>query len=71
MNGKEIEQTDCAEEKTYLLPFTWKRNEFSWIRVEIRDISGQLLAFVNPVFQGQPAPTLKRWSDIKSWLQQL
>jgi hypothetical protein len=71
MNGKEIGQTECSEDQTYLLPFTWKRNEFNWIRVEVRDISGQLLAFVNPVFQGQPVPTLKRWSEIKTWLEQL
>jgi hypothetical protein len=44
--------------------FTLKSGETSWIRFEIRSVTGELLSFVNPIFTGKKDPFLKTWGDL-------
>ncbi len=46
------------------LESTWAHNRFQWIRAEIRDAEGRLLAFVNPVYSGETSRRLTYWSEV-------
>ncbi|PLR77018.1 hypothetical protein CU633_12410 [Bacillus sp. V3-13] len=42
----------------------WKDNSYHWLRIEIRSIDGNLLAFTNPVYYGRKEPTVQTWGEL-------
>ncbi|TYR78189.1 hypothetical protein FZC66_20300 [Priestia megaterium] len=42
----------------------WKDQSYHWLRVEIRSIDGELLAFTNPVYYGKKQPTVQTWGEL-------
>ncbi|MDP4095810.1 CehA/McbA family metallohydrolase [Paenibacillus sp. P96] len=47
----------------------WPNEGLHWVRAEVRDAEGGLLAFTNPVYKGQPVPALATWNELKSKLE--
>ncbi|MCA1320474.1 CehA/McbA family metallohydrolase [Bacillus tianshenii] len=44
--------------------FSWEKNGWSWLRFEIRSANGILLAFGNPIFEGEKETSFDRWGDV-------
>jgi len=44
--------------------------EWQWIRLEIRNQSGELLGYVNPVYKGHKEPTYKTFGEIADKLNE-
>ncbi|MFB5268661.1 CehA/McbA family metallohydrolase [Paenibacillus enshidis] len=47
----------------------WPDEGLHWVRAEVRDGEGRLLAFTNPVYKGEPVPSLATWGDLKKKLE--
>ncbi|MCO7124799.1 CehA/McbA family metallohydrolase [Sporolactobacillus shoreicorticis] len=43
---------------------TFERADYHWVRVNIRDTSGRLVGFTNPVYFGNKQPVLLTWGDV-------
>ncbi|MBS8265721.1 hypothetical protein DYI25_14940 [Mesobacillus boroniphilus] len=44
--------------------FSWSKDEWNWLRFEIRDQDGKLLAFANPVYSGEKNPSIATWGEL-------
>jgi hypothetical protein len=64
VNGLVMETKPLYEGGTITKDFSWDRAEVNWGRFEIRDSTGNLLAFNNPFYQGSKAPSLKTWGEL-------
>ncbi|WP_456277506.1 CehA/McbA family metallohydrolase [Bacillus sp. AK128] len=53
-----------AEGGTITRNVRWSEGAVAWFRFEIRDLDGVLLAFGNPIFQGEKDKTLQTWADL-------
>ncbi|USB34123.1 CehA/McbA family metallohydrolase [Paenibacillus sp. YPG26] len=69
VDGVEAGLTGCGKGGDYTYSFTWPSGEYHFIRAEIRDSAGGLLAFTNPVYQGTPVPKLSTWGELKVQMQ--
>ncbi|WP_433945753.1 CehA/McbA family metallohydrolase [Paenibacillus sp. SN-8-1] len=69
VDGLEAGLTGCSQGGTYTYSFTWPPGEYHFIRAEIRDSSGSLLAFINPIYQGTPVPKLSTWGELKAQMK--
>jgi hypothetical protein len=63
-NGTEVMKKECSPAVTE--SFQWQKNELNWLRFEIRDQDGKLLAFANPVFAGEKKPSIATWGELMS-----
>ncbi|OZI11430.1 hypothetical protein CEW92_11775 [Bacillaceae bacterium SAS-127] len=63
-NGEIVEQHLIDGSSEYKSSTQWKTGEFVWRRVEIRNEKGELMAFTNPVFSGQKAPSIEKWGEL-------
>ncbi|MDQ0219210.1 hypothetical protein ELQ35_11655 [Peribacillus cavernae] len=54
------------EERGHSSSFTvnWKDKAYHWLRLEIRNVSGELLAFSNPVYYGKKQPKVQTWGEL-------
>jgi hypothetical protein len=56
-----------VNEVSYEYTLSWDLEVFHWIRLEVRDEQGQLLALVNPIYCGSPIPKKRLWSEFVNW----
>lgn len=64
MNGNVVEKDAMNTSGTISREFTWDSKGWSWLRFEIRSGNGELLAFANPVFEGEKEVSLVRWGQV-------
>jgi hypothetical protein len=62
-----FESPDTFQRLSYEV--NWPNEGLHWVRAEVRDADGRLLAFTNPVYKGEPVPTLATWDDLKRKLE--
>lgn len=46
------------------LEINWKDKAYHWLRLEIRSVEGELLAFTNPVYYGKKQPVVHTWGEL-------
>lgn len=64
-NGKIVgELIDNSGEVSFST--TWRKNEFKWLRAEIRTLDNKFIAYVNPVYHGEKVHELKNCGDLFS-----
>lgn len=63
INGLRTEVEILKLEGTYEEEVKWKEG-YHWIRYEIRSSNGELLAFMNPIFNGIKKQSLHVWADL-------
>jgi hypothetical protein len=63
LNGVEVSKEPVYHEGTLKKTFNWCKDEYNWLRFEIREADGTLSAFNNPIFQGERRPSLKTWGE--------
>lgn len=44
--------------------FIWKQDQITWLRFEIRSKDGELLAFCNPIYQGEKSKSILTWGQL-------
>jgi hypothetical protein len=68
VDGKKTHiQSIEMNEINYAYSFAWNLKVFRWIRLEVRDAAGQLLALVNPFYCGTPIQKKRLWSEYVNW----
>ncbi|WP_027416372.1 CehA/McbA family metallohydrolase [Aneurinibacillus terranovensis] len=60
-DGKKVHE-EKGLSSTYSV--NWADKAYHWLRIEVRTIEGELLAFTNPVYYGEKHPEVKTWDKL-------
>ena len=63
VNGKVVEEKSIKD-KEIIFETEWKKNEFKYIRVEIRTLENEFRAYINPIYHGIKVPEIKTFKEL-------
>lgn len=64
VNGEEVFHQAVTGDGLYRQSFEWGERGYDWMRVEVRDEGGSLLAFTNPIYHGERKPQIFTWGEL-------
>lgn len=65
-DGRIYERQTAVQSGEHVCEFKWTQGSYHWMRVEIRDESQNLLAFVNPVYAGKRNSQKQTWAEFQN-----
>ncbi|MDT8719066.1 CehA/McbA family metallohydrolase [Clostridium sp. 19966] len=63
-DGKIIKSLEIEKENSYKIDLMWKGTAYTWNRLELRRISGELILFTNPIFKGKTDCKIFKWGQL-------
>ncbi|QDP41437.1 CehA/McbA family metallohydrolase [Radiobacillus deserti] len=64
INGEIVQTTKLIENQRIMETFDLTGSDFAWIRFQMRQEDGKLLAFSNPIYKGTKTPSIHNWRNL-------